>query len=78
MHEHQVIIYINAAAKTFTATARKPSARLAEVNDWAINHGFSPTTVATNIDKANAEALRRREIRRYEGQGYRYQTRPPL
>ena len=56
MHEHQVIVYINAAAKTFTVTARKPSARLEEVNDWAKRNGFSQVTISTNIDKISAEA----------------------
>lgn len=78
MHEHEVIVYINTDAKTFTATARKPSARLAEVTDWAIKHGFFPTTIATNIDKANAETLKKREMRRYKGQGYQYKSRPTL
>lgn len=80
MNEHEVILYVNAAAKTFTATARKPSARLAEVTAWVTQHGFSPVPIAKNVDKANAEALKKREMRRYKGQGFQYQykTRPPL
>lgn len=78
MNEHHVVVYVNAAAKTFSATARMHRARLPEVDDWAKKNGFSWTTIAANIDKANAEAMKKREIRRYKGQGYQYVRRPPL
>ena len=79
MHEHHVIVYVNETAKTFTATARKQSARLADVDDWAEKNGFvDPIAKATNVEKARAEEVKKREIEEYEAKGYRYITRPPL
>lgn len=78
MNEHHVIVYVNAADRTFSATARMLRARLPEVDAWAHENGFDPKPVAANIDKARAEALKKREILRYKNQGYRYVSRPPL
>ncbi|MFM9928349.1 hypothetical protein VLK31_35640 [Variovorax sp. H27-G14] len=78
MHEHHVIVYVNEIAKTFTATARKQSARLAEVDDWAKANGFVRAEKANSIDEASAEEMKKLEIEKYEVKGYQYVTRPPL
>jgi hypothetical protein len=79
MNEHWVVIYVNKRTKTFTATARKKSARLAQVDAWARTNGFTTRVVlASNIARAQANATKKREIASYKGHGYAYIGRPPL
>ena len=78
MHEHHVIVYVNEIAKTFTATARKRSARLAEVDDWAKANGFVRAEKANSIDESSAKELKRLEIEKYDAKGCQYVLRPPL
>lgn len=78
MLEHHVIVYVNETAKTFTATARKQSARLAEVDEWAMANGFVREEKANSIDEASAQETKKREIETYKSKGYQYVNRPPL
>ncbi|MDR2881118.1 MAG: hypothetical protein LBV29_04380 [Azoarcus sp.] len=79
MNEHWVVICVNQSAKTFTATARKQTARLQEVDDWAQKNGFTTrTVVAQNIDESQAKSRKGQEIANYTRKGYTYVSRPPL
>lgn len=78
MNEHSVIVYVNDTERTFTATARKESARLTAVTDWCKRHGFRPLTGAQNLSKDGAELLKAALIAAYEAAGYTYETRPAL
>lgn len=78
MSEHAVVVYVNDAGRTFTATARKESARLPEVTDWCERHGFRSLTAAQNLSKDEAKQLKSALIAAYKTLSYRYVTRPAL
>lgn len=79
MTTHQLVIFLNRGARTFTATARMDRARLPEVRAWASVNGF-PSVAATArlYPKVVAEALRRRAISNFRRRGYTYVKRKPL
>jgi hypothetical protein len=72
---HKVVIYVHKGKKQFTVTARKQSARLPVVDQWAAIRRFARIVVAEGLEKQDAEAMKHRLIEKYSGQGYSYQER---
>lgn len=79
MSWHKVVVYANPGARTFTATARKVEARLAEVDAWAAAAGYSLRIEhAKRIPSQQSGLLKAFLMKAYRGQGYKYCTRPAL
>lgn len=78
MGNHLVLVYVHDASKSFTATARMRSARLRGVILQTKGWGYRAIVIATNLDKATADAMKRSLCEAYKQAGYVYRTRPPL
>jgi len=78
MSEHSVVVYVNEVKRTFTATARKESAKLSAVTDWCEQIGFAAQSVAEGLTKDEADELKAAQIAGYQAKGYIYKTRPAL
>lgn len=79
MSNHQVKVYVDPMAipPRFTATARKPPARLAEVDAWCQQNGFTThILVGSGLSKAQANKIKAQQITVYSGSGHKYVRRP--
>lgn len=79
MAEHQLVVWtkVNGKIKKFLITARKPSARLGFVTDWARDQGFTRLPpLLVNVTKEVAECERAKVKAEYIRNGFTYCSFP--
>jgi hypothetical protein len=75
---HSVVLYFKTTPTKFSITARKPSARLGQVNAQQMRRGFSQNILIEGITKIQAEGLKMRLESALESMNFTKDPRPQL